>query len=431
MEQGQFPKETEVKIKALLLLAAALLVVALVRSTASAQQGPSAGEVLVSGLLNPRGMTIGPDGMLYVAEAGEGGDTPVTVEGLEFMNGFTGRISMIDPATGERTTVADGLPSNSHPEFGTVGPTGVAFIDGQLYYVQTHGGEAWGFPDNPTGVYQVNDDGTVDLIADIGAFNIANPVADVATGGQVDIEPGGNPYAMMARDGALWVVDGNQNQLMKITPDGTISRVTEFSGHPVSTGIAAQATGPFYVSFLGEDPFLPEDGRVVKVAALTGFTTQVASGVSALTDVAIDASGQLYALQFAEQSFAPGSGKFLRVNADGTFTPMVTGLTFATSAIFDGDTLFIANNGLSVIAPGEIVMVQNFSTVEPPATPTPEPTTAPAPTPTSPGGIVAPSTGTGGYAGSDGGFGLQWLVVALAAAGVALAATGTVALRRR
>lgn len=426
------------KLRALLLSAVALALAALIGVPASAQEGPpgpSAGEVLTGGLLNPRGIKVGPDGMLYLAEAGEGGDMPLTLEGLEFMNGFTGRISMIDPDTGERTTVADGLPSNAHEQFGTIGPADVAFLDGQLYYVQSHAGEVWGFPDWATGVYRVNADGTVDLIADIGAFNDANPVRAITEGIQLDIEPGGNPYAMVTRDGAFWVVDGNMNQLLKVTLDGTVSRVTEFEGHPVSTGITFRETGPFLVAFLGAEPFNPEDGKVVQVAALTGFTTEIASGASALTDVAVDATGQLFALQFGEQATAPGpplvpfTGKVLRVNADGTFTPIVVGLNFATFMTFEGDTLFVVNNGLSVIAPGEIIKIENFSAVEPPPAPAPVPTQAPAPTPTSPAGIVAPDTGSDGYAGADGGLS-PWLLAALAA-GVALFGGGTLAVRRR
>ena len=100
--------------------------------------------VVAHELLSPRGLKLGPDGMLYVAEAGTGGDEVVTIDGSETHIGFTGRISKIYPETGERTTVADGLPSHAGTEGDTVGPADVAFIGDQLYYVQTHGGDAYG-----------------------------------------------------------------------------------------------------------------------------------------------------------------------------------------------------------------------------------------------------------------------------------------------
>lgn len=371
-----------------------------------AQPGPSAGRMIAGGLLNPRGIVLGPDGMLYVAEAGEGGDGTIVVEGQTFNIGHTGRISKIDPSTGARTTVADGLPSNSHPEFGTTGPAGVAFLGGQLYYIQTHGGSAWGFPGEPTGLYRVNADGSVTLVADIGAFNVANPVGDVTSGRQLDIEPGGNPYSVTVRGGAFYVVDGNQNQVMKITPDGAITRLTEFPGHPVSTGITYDPEGgPFYVAMLGQFPFPPEQGKVVSVGATTGDVNEVASGYSALTDVGIGPGGQLYALQFADQAppggppLAPFTGKVLRVSG-GRLTPVVAGFTFPTAMTFSGAKLYVVNNGLSVVAPGEVWVIDDIRTAPP--IPSPSPAPSPQATATPAGPILPPVTGDGGgLAGRD------------------------------
>jgi len=399
---------------------------------------PSAGTVLVGGLLAPRGLTIGPDDMIYVAEAGTGGDTEFTVgEGdnsFVVMNGFTGRISKIDPDTGERETVADGIPSGANPELGDqVGAADVAFMGGNLYLLLTHGGEEWGFPDTPTGIYRVDDDGDLILVADIGAFNAANPVEAITSGAQVDIEPGGNPYAMIVRGSNFYVSDGNHNRLLRVTSSGQISEITEFPDHPVSTGIASTGSGPFYVGYLGKGPFLPADGKVVSVDSASGAITEVASGEPMITDVQVGPDGNLYALQFNDPEdagpdfFAPGTGKVLTVNDDGTMSPLITGLTFATFMEFDGDTLYIANAG--IIPAGQIIKVENFSSVEPPAQPTPAPTTpGPQPTPTRGTGVVAPDTGSGGYADSEGGS--LWLVLMLALAGAGVAGSAVLAVRR-
>src|SRR5262245_18310586 len=76
---------------------------------------PSAGSIMARSLLQPKGMTIGPDGQIYVAESGTGGDTDFTVgsgeNAVKVKNGFTGRISKWDPETGTPTTVAAELPS--------------------------------------------------------------------------------------------------------------------------------------------------------------------------------------------------------------------------------------------------------------------------------------------------------------------------------
>ena len=113
---------------------------------------PSAGTKLAGDLIDPGNMKVGPDGMIYVAENGNGGTSAFTApDGTKFTNGMTGRISKIDPATGVRTTVAGGLPSNGSDQ-GATGPADVAFLNGQLYYNQSHGGAFYGFPDKPTGL---------------------------------------------------------------------------------------------------------------------------------------------------------------------------------------------------------------------------------------------------------------------------------------
>jgi hypothetical protein len=412
------------KLNVLLVPLAAIAVFAAIATTANAQDGPpgpSAGTVLVSDLIAPRGMVVGPDGLIYVAEAGTGGDTEfVTEDGATVMNGFTGRISAIDPATGARTTIADGLPSQGTEMGDTIGPADVAFIGNQLYYVQTHGGEYYGFPDNPTGIYSVADNGDIELVVDIGQFNIDNPVQAIIDGTQADVEVGGNPYSMIVRSGTFYVSDGNHNRLIEATPDGDVSEVVEFPNHPVSTGIAQTESGPFYVGYLGQGPFLPEAGKVVSVAPLGGNITELASGVPMITDVEVGAANQLYALSFAD-GFAPFTGSIQRVNSDGTMTALVTGLTFATDMIFIGDTLYVTDDGLSALGPGELVEIENFSSVQPP--PAPSPTTAPpAATPTVGTGVTAPDTGSGGYA--DGGNSSTVMAVAIALAVAAIAATG-------
>ncbi|HEU5319379.1 MAG TPA: ScyD/ScyE family protein, partial [Methylomirabilota bacterium] len=252
----------------------------------------------------------------------------------------------------------------------------------------------------------------------------------ITDGVQQDIEPGGNPYSFIVRNGIFYVSDGNHNRLLKVTTGGDVSAITEFPNHPVSTGVANTASGPFYVGYLGQGPFLPEAGKVVSVAPTTGAITEIASGAAMITDVQVGAGGQLYALQFndpqeaGEAFFAPGTGKVLRVVGSG-FSPLITGLSFATDMVFDGNTLYISNFGIAPV--GEVIKVENFSSVTPPAaTPTAAPTQAPTQAPpqataTRPGGIVAPSTGTGGTGGAGGDGGTPWLLLAgLAVAGTTL-----------
>jgi hypothetical protein len=405
------------------------------------EPGPSAGKVLVSGLLQPRGIAFGSDGMIYVAEAGTGGDTNFEPEpGVVVKNGFTGRISKVNPDTGARTTVADGLPSQASPELGeAVGPADVAFIGSTLYYLQTHGGAGYGFPATPTGIYRIDNSGNAHLVANIGAFNIANPTKAISDGSQADIEVGGNPYAMDVRNGAFYVTDGNHNRLLKVTTGGAVTKIAEFPDHPVSTGLDFGPDNTAYVSYLGKGPFFPEDGKVVKVNLSSGVITELASGQPWLTDVEFGPGGKLYATQFnnvpalSDDAIGPFKGTLLTVDAkSGAMTPLVTGLSFPTFVEFNGNTAYVSN--WSVTAMGEIVKIENFSSVRAPAPePTAAPSQAPAPTATPRGGVIgAPDTGDGSSA-AGGGFSSGWLLtlLGLGMAGTALTLVGTRTIARR
>ena len=79
----------------IVLMLAAAVIAMITPSAASASppcEGPTATR-LVTGLEGAMGSTIGPDGALYVTE------------------GAAGRISRVDPQTGEITTFASGLPT--------------------------------------------------------------------------------------------------------------------------------------------------------------------------------------------------------------------------------------------------------------------------------------------------------------------------------
>ncbi len=373
---------------------------------------PTAGTLVTGGLLTPFGMKLGNDGMIYVAEAGTGGTTPFGEGENATTIGFTGRISRIDPSNGSRQTVADGLPSSGNPEAGVGGVADVALLGDQVYFLMTSGGADHGFPNNPNGIYRVNTNGTTTLFANTGDFVKNNPVADVKSGKQQDVDQNGNPYALIVRNGDFYVVDGNQNRILKVNgSDGTISSVTEFPGHPVTTGIgfAAGGSGPFYVGGLGEGPFIPTEGRVFKVDFPGGAVTEVASGFSSITDVDVAPDGQLYAVSFGDPSgdeqglpWVPGSAKILRVDLkSATMTPLVSGFSFSTSMLTVHDSAYFLNDSVGFFGAGELWRVDGLSTLKAlPATapvaaaPAPVAPAAPAPRPVA-APISAPDTGSG------------------------------------
>lgn len=431
------------RLPKLLVAVALLAAVAAFGSVHALAKGPADGSktLLADGLLQPRGIKAGPDGMLYIAEAGTGGTTKVDQGGGNVVyTGNTGRISKIDPATGTRTTVLDGVPSaigaNPADDPSSFGVADVAFLDNTLYYLTTGGEEI--FPNHPSGIYKVNQkDGTSKLLANIGAFTKANPAAAVKNGSQQDVDPEGNPYSMIVRSRSFYVVDGNQNGVIEVTEGGKIRRLADFPEHVVSTGIASKEDGPLFVSTIGQAPFLPQDGRVFQIGFPTGNITKIASGVSFLTGVAFGPGGQLYANSFAEPASDPngppfklGTGGIFKVNSDGTLSAVVTGFTAGTTFTFIGDTAYVLNDSVNAFGTGEVWKIENFSSIVPQAPIEPTPTAAPPPPapPAKPVGITPPNTGSGPS--SNGGSMLRVMAIAVAMLG-AFAVVGGVTAKRR
>lgn len=142
-------------------------------------QASSNVHTIVSCLQGPRGLKFGPDGPLYVAEAGEGG-TNSTVGSCEqvpppigpYTGGNSARITRI-AADGTRTTMATGFPSTSagNPTHDTSGVADIAFLDGTLYALLSAGGCSHGNPDVPNAIVKVNlHNGRWTTVADLSRF---------------------------------------------------------------------------------------------------------------------------------------------------------------------------------------------------------------------------------------------------------------------
>jgi hypothetical protein len=295
--------------------------------------------VVATGLTNPRGMTWGTDGTLFVALAGSGGDTPGVPEFPPplgpFMGGPTASVVRIEASC--PVAVADGLPSVVDGTGGVTGVADVAILGDQLYALIAAAGEANGNPGSVNGVYQVSANGTTALIANTEAWLAANPPETAGWTAPPEGYPNtGNPFAMVADEtsGLLWVVDSVNGLVFTVQLDGTVTLAADLSGgHPVPTGIAVDPAGGIYVGTLTSVPFPDGAAKVVHVAA-DGTVTDAWTGLTAVTGVAVGDDGSLYAIEMStgnleeEPFLTPGSGRLVRQTGPDSLDVVVSGLMF-------------------------------------------------------------------------------------------------------
>ena len=112
-----------------------------------------------------------------------------------------------------------------------------------------------GGPDEVNGIYRVDGPNTFTVVADIGAFNVANPP-------DTDFEaPIGVQTSFQAFRGGFLVTDGHLNRMLRVTLDGDISVFRAFD-NIVPVGLETWGNR-IYMAEAGPLPHLPADGKIV------------------------------------------------------------------------------------------------------------------------------------------------------------------------
>jgi hypothetical protein len=326
---------------AVIALTCVLPVTALAQSTPSASTAatsplPAGVTVVANRLNNPQGFTWSPDGSLYLALAGVGGET----EGIWInapsgnFGGYTASVARID--AGCAVPVADGLPSSVYAEADYVwGVSDVAFLNGQLYAL-INAGPDWGTPDDVSGVYRI-DNGTTELVADLSSWFEDVPPDFVAP----DYNSDGSLFDMEAGSDALWVVESVGGRLLRVAPDGEISLVADLSvDHLVPDALALAPDGGAYVGYLMTHPYTDGLAKAVHVAA-DGTVTDAWTGLTTVTGLAVGPDGTLYAVEMSTENSAeppnlqPNTGRVVRQ----------TGLATSELVVSDGNLLTKIGSG--------------------------------------------------------------------------------------
>jgi hypothetical protein len=318
--------------------------------------------VVMSGLNSPRGLSWGPEGALYVAEAGT---SEITGSCIPFLEGatlntkcYSGTGSISRLSKGSQTRVATGLASTFIVQSGFAsGPQDISFSGrGNAIVAVGWGGDpalrpGLGAAANMAGtLIQLQPSGTWRTVADVSAFEAATNPA----GGPID----SNPYGVLAESGRTFVTDAGGNSLLEVAANGAISLVAIFpataapppfnQSEAVPTRVKRGPDGALYVSTLTGVPFLAGSATIYRIVPgqppavyVTGFKT--------ITDFAFAPDGGMYVLQFASAPvFFGGPGALIHVATSGVRTTITTALFQPTGVVVGSDgSIYVSNRGTS------------------------------------------------------------------------------------
>jgi hypothetical protein len=346
--------------------------------------------VVAEGLDNVRGLSLGPDGSLYVTEAGVGGDqlcsASFTIPDQQACIGASGAVTRIKDGKQER--VITNLPSWAISPTGSqaIGANDIEFdAAGNPYLLIGLSGDpnSNNTPLNSPNfgeLYKVDfNSGALTSIADISSYEFAKNPTVLLPNGYV----GSNPYSFTIEGDTAYIANANRNEVLSVKldgsnlktlvefPDQTITTPTqEIKYQAVPTGVAIGPDKALYISQLTGVP-IPEGKANIFRVGEDGKATVYADGFTQLTDLSFDSKGNLYALQFANQAFYKGNldGSLIQIAPDGTRTTLLSGngLESATALTIGPDgAIYVSSKG-DRAGIGQVLRVDNHAKVPEPS----------------------------------------------------------------
>src|SRR6266516_1166781 len=271
-------------------------------ATAAGADGTVAG-----GLANPRGIAVGPGGRLLVVESATGAIDELRKGGSQAIATVPGAVDVAVNGLGNTYAVIGGPEPDAPPP-----PAGEL---------------------PAASLVRVAPNGKVELVADIGAYQVTHPDPDDLDQPPNPAESNPNGLALLP-GGDVLVADAAGNDLLRVDVHGAITTVAHFKpelvawelpfGPPVGTPVPAEAVptavavgpdGAYYVSELTGFPFTKGAARIWRIApgsvdavcdpvSPSGGCSSVATGFSSVIDLAFGPDGAMYVLEIAKEGLA-------------------------------------------------------------------------------------------------------------------------------
>ena len=261
---------------------------------------------VVEGLVGPLGLSVAPDGTLFIGE------------------GFASQLTKVDRRGNREVVVANPggeIAGVDAPSPGRIAYTAIdyvgeegAFANGRLVLLGARGGEVdlagYEEAENPDADQTYGFVGLSDeCAAQVPPFVLPYP-------GIVE----SHPYAVAYDRGGWAVADAAGNDVLHVDARGNVSTIAvlpptpqvvtaevaaefglpecvtglTYQGESVPTDVEVTAQGDYYVSTLPGAPELPGTGAVWHIDGRTSEVTMVASGFSGAVDLAVDRDGTVY-----------------------------------------------------------------------------------------------------------------------------------------